>query len=80
MRFSQILWGPLGPFGILWDPVGPPRGGIKVGVQQESCSNHKQKYFKKNKFHSSQNYFVQKKIKKKRDTHTHTHTEPSYYI
>ena len=34
----------LGPPGTLWDPFGPPlggpRGGIKVGVQKESCSDH----------------------------------------
>ena len=34
----QILWGPLGPSGTLWDPLESPRGGIKVGVQQKSCS------------------------------------------
>ena len=34
----------LGPPGTLWDPFGPPlggpRGGIKVGVQQERCWDH----------------------------------------
>ena len=47
MGSPQILWGPLGPYGNLWDPLGSPggvpqgpRGGIEVGVQQESCSNH----------------------------------------
>ena len=41
----QILWGPLGPSGTHLGPSGTPlgvpespRGGIKVGVQQESCS------------------------------------------
>ena len=27
----QILWGPLGPFGILWDP---PRGSQKVQEEE----------------------------------------------